>query len=360
MAESDRQAFLRRRRTGIGGSDVGPILAVDRYRDALDVYLDKVQPSQEDEETPPMERGRYLEPVVTQMYKDRTGRRLKPGKFRRHRKHSFLVGHPDRIIVADTPPPFTEPFQGAGVLEAKTANRFVYERMKAEGLPQSYVLQLQHYMGVCGVTWGAFAVLCPDPWQFATFEMAFDEALFNQVVEVLERFWHDHVEAKVPPTPPEVDWSDAPTVGDDEIVVDVAADEGVLAEWIPTLEYYREAHQMRVAGAKAEDYAKEMLKNLLRERFGDGEGEPHYGVFEGPAERVYFRAQPGRKTLDKRSLAAMEPLDPISMASLLTDAGLDLDTIETFFQAAKLDLGKFEKEGKPFETLRIYDTREGA
>jgi len=357
MAESDRQAFLRRRRTGIGGSDVGPILNVDRYRDALDVYLDKVQP-QDDEPTPAMLRGTYLEPVVTQMYKDYTGRRLKPGKFRKHLKHPFLVGHPDRIIVADSPPPFTGPMSGAGVLEAKTANRYVFDRMKAEGLPQSYVLQLQHYMGVCGVTWGAFAVLCPDPWQFATFELEFDERLFEQVVPVLEDFWNTNVLAKEPPSPPAVDWSDAPKVGGDEVVVDVGADDKVLSEWIGLLEYFREARQMKKAGAAAEDYAKDMLKNLLRESYGDGEGQPHYGVFEGPKERVYFRSQAGRKTLDKRSLIAMEPIDPIRMASLLAEAGLELEVIETLFEAAKLDISKFEKEGAPFETLRIYDTQE--
>lgn len=340
----------RRRRTGVGGSDVGPILNVDRYRDALDVYLDKVQPP-EDEETPEMQRGRHLEPVVTALYQEATGRRLKPGKFRRHRKYDHLVGHPDRIIVARSKPPYLKPSDGAGVLEAKTANRFVFNRMKVEGLPQSYVLQLQHYMGVCGVRWGAFAILCPDPWQFATFELEFDEDLFEQVRGPLDEFWFNHVQAKVPPVPPPVDWSDAPEVPEGEAVIDVGADEKLLREWIPTLEYLREARQMRIAGEEAEEHAKSMLKAILVA----SDGQARHGVYEGANARVYFRMQDGRTSLDERSLAAMEPLDPITMASLLSEAGLELDVIETLFQAAKLDLNRFRKKGKPFETIRLYD-----
>lgn len=353
MAENERAAMLRRRRSGIGGSDVGAILGVDRYRDALDVYLDKVQGG-DHEETPEMQRGRYLESVVTQLYQDHTGRRLKPGKFRRHREHDFLIAHPDRIIVAKDRPPHADVRDGAGVLEAKTANRFVFARMRTEGLPQSYVLQLQHYMGCCGVKWGAFAILCPDPWQFETFELEFDEHLFDQVAPVLHQFWHGNVLQRVPPIPPEVDWSDAPEVGSEEILVKVEDHDAMLAEWIPTMAYYREAHEMRKAGEQAEEVAKTMLKALMV----DADGKPAHGVYQGPDERVYFRVQPGRRSLDQRALEAMEPLDPIAMAALLMQAGLDTDTIETLFGAAKLDFAKFEKQGKPFETLRIYDTHE--
>ena len=38
---SDRDQWLAERRTGIGGSDAGAILGVNKYRTALDVYLDK-------------------------------------------------------------------------------------------------------------------------------------------------------------------------------------------------------------------------------------------------------------------------------------------------------------------------------
>ena len=38
----DRESWLRERRRGIGGSDIGAILGLNKYRSPLDVYLDKI------------------------------------------------------------------------------------------------------------------------------------------------------------------------------------------------------------------------------------------------------------------------------------------------------------------------------
>ena len=341
--DEERAEFLKRRKKGIGGSDVGAILGVDRYRDALDVYVDKTQ-DREDFDNPAMERGRMLEGVVSQKYMQETGKRLKPGKFRRHRKYPFLIGNPDRIIVAEYKPPHDSATDGTGVLELKTANQYVFRQMKAEGLPQSYLLQLQHYMGICGVEWGAFGVLCPDPWEFLTFELAFDPELFEQVADVLERFWTDHVQRGIPPIPEPVDWSDAPALEDEEVVrIEDPA-------WEGAVELYREAKRMLKLGKEHEDYAKEQMKLLV---------EFDKGVYEGAGARVYYRQQQGRESFMKRELAAIQPLDPIAMATLLEKAGLDLDVIEVFFEESRLDLSKFQKRGDPFSTFRMYDAKEG-
>lgn len=341
MKPDERAEFLKRRKKGIGGSDVGAILGVDRYRDGLDVYVDKTQ-EREDFDSPAMERGRMLEGVVSQMYMMETGRRLKPGKFRRHRKYPFLIGNPDRIIVANGKPPHDTMTDGTGVLELKTANQYVFKQMKAEGLPQSYLLQLQHYMGICGVEWGAFGVLCPDPWAFLCFELAFDEGLFEQVADVLERFWTDNVQRGIAPIVHAADWSDAPPTEEFEVVmVDDPA-------WEGAVDLYREATNMLALGGEHKEYAKEQMKEIIKH---------HHGVFEGAGARVYHREQDGRKSFMQRELAALQPLDPIAMATLLEKAGLDLDVIEVFFEESRLDLDKFQKRGKPFDTFRMYDAK---
>jgi len=339
--DEQRADFLKRRKKGIGGSDVGAILGVDRYRDALDVYVDKTQET-EDFDNPAMERGRMLEGVVSQKYMLETGKRLKPGKFRRHRKYPFLIGNPDRIIVAEYKPPHENVTDGTGVLELKTANQYVFKQMKAEGLPQSYLLQLQHYMGICGVEWGAFGVLCPDPWEFLTFELAFDEQLFEQVADVLERFWTDNVQRGIPPIVLPQDWSDAPALEDEDVVMleDPA--------WEGAVDLYREAKNMLKLGKEHEDYAKEQMKLLV---------DFKNGVYEGAGARVYMREQQGRKSFLQRELAALQPLDPIAMATLLEKAGLDLDVIEVLFDGARLDLDTFQKRGEPFNTFRMYDAK---
>lgn len=350
MDNDARSKFLARRRAGVGGSDVGPILGVDTFRDSLDVWTSKVKPVPEEErfQNPQMIRGTMLEPIVATLYLEETGRKLRLGKFRRHGKHRRFIGHPDRIVLATSKDPKTI-YEGPGVLELKTANRFVFSRMKEHGLPQSYVLQLQHYMAICRMKWGAFAVLCPEPWEFVTFVMDFDAELFEEVATVLNRFWTDHVETKNPPIPEKGDvWHDAPKIPDDEPVIPMDGD-----EWAMTVASLREATEIKKAGEAAERYAKDTMKHLM----SDEDGEPRYGVFQGAGLRAYHRLSPGRTTLQRRSLEAMEPLDPIIMASLLASAGLSLDVIEALFEESRLDLTRFDKVGAPFPTLRTYDSK---
>lgn len=344
--EELRAAFLLRRRTGIGGSDVGAIMGVDQYRDAIDVYVSKVNPG-EDIDSPQMERGRRLEPIVADIYQEIKGRPFRPGKFRRDRIHKFLIGSPDRIIKANGAKPHATTEDGPGVLEVKTANRFVMKKMETEGLPKSYILQLQHYMGLCGTAWGAFAVLCPDPWEFRTFTLEFDRDLYDKVTDVLRRFWKDNVLAKVPPAPVEIDWGDEVEKGTDVVVF--GEESKGLVQWQKNVDLFREANAMLKLGNAAKDHAKEKLKELMVQG---------HGVYEGHGARVHLTNTKGRKTFMEKELRAMQPLDPIAMGSLLAKAGMDLDDIETFFEAARLDLDAYVRTGKPFDTLRMYDSRE--
>ena len=341
-----RAQFLARRLTGIGGSDVGAIMGVDQYRDGIDVYVSKVNPG-EDIDSPQMERGRRLEPIVADIYVEVKGRPVRPGKFRRDRIHKFLIGSPDRIIKANGAKPHAHPEDGPGVLEVKTANRFVMKKMDEQGLPKSYILQLQHYMGLCGVTWGAFAVLCPDPWEFRTFTIEFDRDLYDKVTDVLRRFWIDNVLAKVPPKPQEIDWGDEVEKGT-EIVVFGEESKG-LVQWQKNVDLFREATAMLKLGNAAKDHAKEALKELM---------DQGPGIYEGHGARFHLISTKGRKTFMEKELRAMQPLDPIAMASILTKAGMSLEDIEVFFEASRLDLDDYVRTGKPFDTLRMYDSRE--
>jgi len=345
--EERRAEFLKRRRTGLGGSDVGAIMGVDQYKDSLDVYMDKVSPP-EDTDNPNMERGRMLEPVVSLLYELRTGRRLRTGKFRRNRNHPYLIGSPDRIINPIDRDSQEVSKNSPGVLEIKTANRFVLKKMQEEGLPKSYILQLQHYMGLCGTEWGAFAVLCADPWQFLTFTVEFDEELFLRVREVLERFWADHVEAKVPPVPAPVDYGDSKEVTADTAITIFEPGKD-LVQWEKNVDLYREAQAMMKLGEEAKEFAKDKLKELMT--LGEG-------IYEGGGARIHYKKQGGRKGFDTRSLRAMQPIDPIAMAVLLEKAGLGLDDIEVLFDEARLDLDRFVTTGNPFKTFRMYDSKE--
>jgi len=339
-ASPKRMQFLKRRMSGMGGSDVGPVLGVDQYRDSLDVYLSKVKPPElTDTANQAMRRGIYLEPVVGKLYIEETGRRIRQGRFRRNKEHGELIANPDRIIHGDD-----REHEGNGALELKTANRWVMDNIKENGIPESYYLQVQHYMGVCGLKWGAVAILCPDPFEFMHFDVPFDEELFGETSQVLRRFWKDHVETQTPPDPAPLEIPDAPKMKDGETIIRMDDNE----EWREAVQFLREARGIERSGKQSVEFAKSIIKELM----------PEKGAYEGAGARVYFREQQGRKSFDKKSLMAFDPLDPIRMASLLAEAGLELDVIETLFEAARLDLSIFEKQGAAFETVRIYDSKE--
>jgi len=344
-ASPKRMQFLKRRMSGIGGSDVGPVLGVDQYRDSLDVYLSKVkQPAATDTPNEAMLRGIYLEPVVGKLYIDETGRRIRQGKFRRAKselgKMEPMIANPDRIIHGND----DREHDGNGVLELKTANRWVMDRIKDQGIPESYYLQVQHYMGVCGLSWGAVAILCPDPFEFVHFDVKFDAELYGDTSEVLRRFWSDNVLTETPPSPPALVMPTMPKLGAGEVVIRM--DEN--AEWREAVAFLREARGIEKSGKQSVEFAKSIIKELM----------PEKGIYEGAGARVLFNEQAGRTSFDKKSLAAFDPIDPIRMASLLAEAGLALDVIETLFEAARLDLSIFEKQGAAFETVRIYDSKE--
>ena len=74
MSTTERQEWLERRRSGIGGSDVAPILGMSKWRTAYDVWLSKTaETPEEDRTTMPMLLGNVLEPEVLRLYEQQTG-----------------------------------------------------------------------------------------------------------------------------------------------------------------------------------------------------------------------------------------------------------------------------------------------
>jgi len=169
-------------RTGfIGGSDIGAIVNAPPYGCARRLWYQKrgVQPDYEVPFRGHLIRGAKLEPLIVEEYEVRTGRKVRRKKLVRGAGHE--AGAMDRMILGDQ--------RGPGVLECKTANERAFRGFLREGLPLSYQLQIQWYMGLAGYWWGAFAVLEPSQWRFETFEVAFDQAAFDLARQMAEEFW---------------------------------------------------------------------------------------------------------------------------------------------------------------------------
>src|SRR5574343_365740 len=137
------QEWHDERRTGIGGSDA-PIVVLGRlpFNDSSTwrtLWEDKMGISLPIEPNASMMRGICLEDTVANLYAQQTKRKLwRQNQILRHPDHPFMICNRDRLIVGDE--------RGLGVLEIKCPGSWNFGKIKREGIPDYYQIQLYHYM----------------------------------------------------------------------------------------------------------------------------------------------------------------------------------------------------------------------
>ena len=315
-ADTDRAAWLRWRKQGIGGTDAAAIIG-EGYdgRGPLDVYIEKTSDAI-DEPAPGsdlaliLERGRELEPNVAARYERETGRRLTTIAPAVHRDFDFLRGSADRVV---------DDAQKNIVVELKTAAAPTFQRMKLDGLPKRYWIQLQHYLEVYDVDFGSFGVLQPDSWKFLCFDVKRDRDFGALLVERLVAFWNGNVVPRIPPAPTAGrPMESLPDVGGELIRVD-NLDARLALQFYALSDSFKVARGLAEEASAFEDDVKGRLKLWLESNGID--------VVEGNGLRIYYKEQAGRATLDKKALQAAHP---------------------------DVRLSDFEKRGAPFRTLRTF------
>ena len=98
----NRGSWLKRRQSGLGGSDISAIMNHNPWSSPFDVWLSKTKPPADREETPAQMRGRILEPSIADWYAEATGYTVTdPGAFdiAQHPEHSFMLATVDRMVT---------------------------------------------------------------------------------------------------------------------------------------------------------------------------------------------------------------------------------------------------------------------
>lgn len=184
----DKLEWLKERQCGIGGSDVGAILGVNKYKTPFEVYIEKTEPITEvKEQSESAYFGDIFEDVVAKEFEKRTGKKVR--RDRKHYKHNdypFMVANIDRRIIGEN-----------AILECKTANQYLLKEWEDEEIPASYLLQVQHYLFVTGAELGYIAALIGGQ-KFIWKEVPRDEELIQMIVETEKYFWK-MVQDKTPP-----------------------------------------------------------------------------------------------------------------------------------------------------------------
>ena len=185
------------RSKGVGGSDIGAILGVNKYRGIVDVYLSKVE-NQKTPENNAMYFGTKLEPLIRSEFEERHQGAYKVFTTDKSLKFGLLRANLDGVI-------YDELNKKYGVLEIKTANQFVKNEWENGTIPQSYYAQVQHYLAVTGFDFGVIAVLIGGN-EYKEFYIERNETDIKIIINAANDFWNTYV---VPKEMPFADGSNA-------------------------------------------------------------------------------------------------------------------------------------------------------
>ncbi|MFR5264561.1 YqaJ viral recombinase family protein [Clostridium sp.] len=184
----DKLLWLKERQKGIGGSDVGAILGINKWKTPFQVYLEKTEEITEvKEQSEAAYWGDMFEDVVAKEFAKVTGKKVRRDtRHFEHPKYKFMVANIDRRVVGEN-----------AVLECKTANQYLAKEWEGDEIPASYLCQVQHYLAVTGAEKGYIAVLIGGQ-KFMWKEVQRDEELIEIIINAEKEFW-TLVENRTPP-----------------------------------------------------------------------------------------------------------------------------------------------------------------
>ncbi len=301
---------LKERQSGFGGSDAASVLGVNPFMTALELYESKIYEITEvGKPTPQQERGNVLEPIAADRYALKTGRKIAEREQKRHPEYNFMIGNVDREIIGG------DDIDSPGILEIKCPGFHIMAEVKAHGLKDYMIVQLQHYLAVYGYSWGSFAVFHSENMQLIHFDLEADQDFISTLIEKEEAFWFDHIYLKVPlPIDPDAPLIEIPQVEGDLITIDEF-------EWREAARDLQEAVTLKKTAVDLEKLAKETIQGLMDDRGTDAVEIPDQA-------RFYYRTHDGRTSWKK--------------------------TAEKLAMESGLPLSEFLEVGKPYRSFRSY------
>jgi putative phage-type endonuclease len=191
------QDFSVDRSKYIGGSDIGAILGLSRFRSPLQVWIEKTGKEISQSDSLPLRFGSFAEEFVASEYSQFTGLELLHEKSAFiHPEYSMFCAHIDRLVMGDgldCPP--------TKILECKTANPFSqgdWGEIGSDEVPLPYLCQVAWYQGMTGIDQADLAVLFGNT-DFRIYEIARDKELEQMIIQKALFFWNEYVLKDIPP-----------------------------------------------------------------------------------------------------------------------------------------------------------------
>ena len=185
-----REEWLKWRTKGIGGSDASVIAGVNPYRSVFQLWLEKtgqVIPQEADSEYTHF--GNILEPIVKKEFTRRTGIKVRAKKaILQSTEYPFMLADLDGVIYENGE---------KCIFEAKTASAYKQEVWE-DGVPEEYILQVQHYMAVTGCKKAYIAALVGGN-HFFYHVIYRDDDLIEKIINMEKDFWENAVLQNIEP-----------------------------------------------------------------------------------------------------------------------------------------------------------------
>ena len=282
---SDRKAWLEARKKGIGGSDAASVLGLNKWTSAYTLWTHKtgkVEPEDiSDKEA--VYFGTILEDVVAQEFTKRTGKKVRRQGMIRNIEYPFMLADVDRVVVGEN-----------AIVECKTASSFKKDEWLDDNIPDSYYVQVQHYMMVGGYDKCYICCLMGGN-HFIMKEVLRNEEDIAALRTAEYLFWNENVLKDIMP---DVDGSESTK----ETLSEQYQSSNGLAIALPaTAGDLIARRDQLVATQEAIKQEMEGIDNQLRAMLGDFK----QGEING--RKVTWADQKGRTTIDSKGLMAAYP-----------------------------------------------------
>lgn len=180
--------WLNMRSKGIGGSDVGAICGLSKYRSPYAVYLSKIGELPKEPESNAAHFGTILEETVAREFTRQTGKKVKRNnKMLIHKEYPFMLANLDRMVIGEK-----------AFLECKTTSAYNSDLWEGDKIPEGYMLQIQHYMEVLNYDYCYIACLIGGQ-RFVWKKILRDPELIKTMIAIEKDFWENHVLKRIPP-----------------------------------------------------------------------------------------------------------------------------------------------------------------
>ena len=252
------------RRKYLGSSDAPSILGVNPWKNASDVYWDKINPPSENESAPTSEAiiiGNLCEGAVLDWFSMETGKKILKNQQRVH-VNQVMAANFDALVVGEEE-----------AVEAKTTgiitpfDREEWGEPGSDEVPDRVIVQCQHQMAVLPQIKIVWVPVLLGGVGFRLYQINRNDEFIKSIEEIEVDFWNRYVKERV--VPPD----NSPTIGTIKKIKRIP--EKVVPLEDTVVEAWIKAKEAKGVAEKAEEEAKRAVLAAL----GDAEaGECSLGT----------------------------------------------------------------------------------